>query len=271
MRFEPGGPSISARGARELPQSLWTDLTRVVATFPGALVENKRFSFAVHYRLAPESERPLREAVMRLADSSHVAVEVMNAHQAIELKAPGSDKGGAIASFLSTPAFRGRTPIFVGDDTTDESGFAVVAARGGYAFSVGAWRPRRERDVPATERGSGLARGIRQPRGRRMTGRGQTKSQNLDLAVIGNSLLRRPHRPQRTHRVVVFSVLRFRSDIFAAARRRRRQGVLRSHARGYGRDRFPLSAQHSHRRDGLDRLAWRQSARFRFCAVVPAI
>ncbi|MFZ0602399.1 MAG: trehalose-phosphatase [Roseiarcus sp.] len=141
MRFEPGGPSISARGARELPQSLWTDLTRVVATFPGALVENKRFSFAVHYRLAPESERPLREAIMRLADSSHVAVEVMNAHQAIELKAPGSDKGGAIASFLSTPAFRGRTPIFVGDDTTDESGFAVVAARGGYAFSVGAWRP----------------------------------------------------------------------------------------------------------------------------------
>lgn len=68
MRFEPGGPSISARGARELPQSLWTDLTRVVATFPGALVENKRFSFAVHYRLAPELERPLREAVMRLAD-----------------------------------------------------------------------------------------------------------------------------------------------------------------------------------------------------------
>ncbi len=34
MRFDPGGPSISARGARELPQSLWTDLTRVVADVP---------------------------------------------------------------------------------------------------------------------------------------------------------------------------------------------------------------------------------------------
>jgi trehalose 6-phosphate phosphatase len=65
----------------------------------------------------------------------------MSAHYAIELKAPGCDKGGAIAAFLSTPPFRGRTPVFVGDDTTDESGFAVVAARGGYAFSVGKRRP----------------------------------------------------------------------------------------------------------------------------------
>ena len=78
---------------------------------------------------------------MRVVDSAKIAVEVMNAHCAIELKAPGCDKGGAIAAFLSMPAFRDRTPIFVGDDATDESGFAVVAARGGYAFSVGS--PRR--------------------------------------------------------------------------------------------------------------------------------
>jgi trehalose 6-phosphate phosphatase len=141
MRFDPGGPRISALGASELPQSLLADLTQAVAAFPGAFVENKRFSFAVHYRLAREAERPLREAVTRLVDSAETAVEVMNAHCAIELKVPGCDKGGAIAAFLSTPAFRGRTPIFVGDDLTDESGFAVVAARGGYAFSVGARRP----------------------------------------------------------------------------------------------------------------------------------
>jgi len=140
MRFDPGGP-ISAGEARELPQSLWTDLTRVVAAFPGAFVEDKRFSFAIHYRLARESERPLREAVMRLIASSEIAVEVMSAHYAIELKSPGVDKGHAIAAFLATPTFRGRKPIFVGDDLTDESGFAVVAARGGFAFSVGNRRP----------------------------------------------------------------------------------------------------------------------------------
>ena len=187
MRFDAGGPPISALGARELPQSLFADLRRVVAAFPGAFVENKRFSFAVHYRLASGAERSLREAVMRLVDSARIAIEVMDAHYAIELKAPGCDKGGAIATFLSTPAFRGRTPIFVGDDMTDESGFAVVAARGGYAFSVGSRRAGAVATFSAAERGPRLARGIRRPRGRCMTGRGQTKSQNLDLAVIGNS------------------------------------------------------------------------------------
>jgi len=141
MRFDPGLPPMYAPAASALPQSLWTDLTRIAAAFPGAFVENKRFSFTVHYRLALESERRLREAVLRLIASSRIPVEVMSAHYAIELKAQGCDKGGAIAAFLSRPPFRGRTPVFVGDDTTDESGFAVVAARGGYAFSVGRQRP----------------------------------------------------------------------------------------------------------------------------------
>ena len=137
MRFDPGGPATSTPAPMELPQSLFKALTRAVEAFPGVFVENKRFSIAVHYRLAPAAERPVRESVMRLIDSLRPAVEVMNAHCAIELKTPGFDKGGAIAAFLSTPAFRGRTPVFVGDDATDESGFAVVAARGGYAYSVG--------------------------------------------------------------------------------------------------------------------------------------
>lgn len=135
MRFDPGGPATSTPAPMELPQSLFKALTRAVEAFPGVIVENKRFSISVHYRLAPAAERPLRETVMRLIDSCP-AVEVMNAHYALELKTPGFDKGGAIAAFLSTPAFRGRTPVFVGDDATDESGFAVVAARGGCAYSV---------------------------------------------------------------------------------------------------------------------------------------
>jgi trehalose 6-phosphate phosphatase len=141
MRLDPGGPLTSALGAAELPRSLLSELTRAVGAFPGAFVEDKRFSVAIHYRLAPRAERPLREAVMRIVNSAGIAVEVMDAHCAIEVKACGCDKGGAIAAFLSTPAFRDRTPIFIGDDATDESGFAVVAARGGYAFSVGRRRP----------------------------------------------------------------------------------------------------------------------------------
>jgi trehalose 6-phosphate phosphatase len=136
IRLDPGGSAMSTPAA-ELPQSFSTALARAVEPFPGAIVENKRFSIAVHYRLAPQAERPLREAVKRVVASADADVEVMDAHCAIELKTPGFDKGSAIAAFLSTPSFRGRTPVFIGDDATDERGFAVVAARGGYAYSVG--------------------------------------------------------------------------------------------------------------------------------------
>jgi trehalose 6-phosphate phosphatase len=141
IRLEPGDPATPAPAAVELPQSLWTALTREVASFPGAFVENKRFSFVVHYRLAPAAELPLRQVVARLVGASPIAIEVMDARCAIELKPPGHSKGRAIAAFLSQPPFRGRKPIFVGDDATDESGFAVVSARGGYAYSVGKRRP----------------------------------------------------------------------------------------------------------------------------------
>ena len=187
IRFEPDGPVTPTPAAMELPQSLCAALAREVAAFPGAFVENKRFSFVVHYRLAPAAELPLRKIVTRFIGSSPIAVEVMDARCAIELKPPGYDKGHAIAAFLSLPAFHGRTPIFVGDDTTDESGFALVAARGGLRLFRRQAAARRDRPVRRAARGPRLAGRIRPSRERRMTERRQTKSQNLDLALIGNS------------------------------------------------------------------------------------
>jgi trehalose 6-phosphate phosphatase len=139
IRLDPDA-SMTPTTVGELPQSLLAALRLAVDPFPGVFVEDKRFSFTVHYRLSPAAERPLHYIVKQIVDSVQVAVEIMDAHYAIEIKGPCYDKGSAIAAFLSTPTFRGRTPIFVGDDTTDESGFAVVAARGGFAYSVG--RPR---------------------------------------------------------------------------------------------------------------------------------
>src|ERR1700734_3119070 len=140
IRFDPDGSTAPAV-ASDLPQSLLAALRRAVEPFPGVLVENKRFSFTVHYRLAPSAERQVRDIVKQVVDSTSIVVDIMDAHYAIEIKSPCFDKGGAIATFLATSTFRGRKPIFVGDDTTDESGFALVSARGGSAYSVGRRRP----------------------------------------------------------------------------------------------------------------------------------
>ena len=142
IRFDPDAPAIPSPQVSELPASLWTALTAALKEFPGVFAENKRYSFAIHYRQAPHAGAALRKAVTRLVEAEpRIPVEVMAAHCAIELKAPGFDKGRAIAAFLSHPVFAGRAPVFVGDDATDEAGFAVVSARGGRAYSVGHRRP----------------------------------------------------------------------------------------------------------------------------------
>ena len=142
LRFDPNASPLRSPGTTELPTSLWNGLTNVLRGFPGTFAENKRYSFTVHYRLAREAEASLREAVVRLIQSEpQIAVEVMKARRAVELKAPGYDKGRAVAAFLSVPPFLGRTPIYIGDDKTDEAGFAAVSSRGGFAYSVGRRRP----------------------------------------------------------------------------------------------------------------------------------
>jgi trehalose 6-phosphate phosphatase len=143
IRVDPQAAPVRTPGTAELPASLWEALSSILREFPGTIAENKRYSFTVHYRLAPGAGASLRTSVMRLVESEpQIPIEVMNAHCAIELKSPGYDKGRAVRAFLSLPPFLGRTPVFIGDDTTDEAGFAVVSARGGFAFSVGRPRPR---------------------------------------------------------------------------------------------------------------------------------
>ena len=142
LRLEPGGPVSRLAEATEMPEELWNDVLQVTREFPGTLVENKGFSYTVHFRLAPWSEEPLRAAIEAMVASQPPgSLEIMNAHFAFELKRPGSDKGLAIRSFLSTPTFSGRTPVFLGDDTTDQNGFAFVSSVGGFGYAVGALLP----------------------------------------------------------------------------------------------------------------------------------
>ena len=108
----------------------------VVERFPGALVEDKDSTVALHWRGNHEAEQPLRD----LADAALPWLHdyrLQAGDGVVELRPAGTDKGDAIAALLDEPPFAGRRPVFVGDDLTDEHGFEVVIARGGLAVLVG--------------------------------------------------------------------------------------------------------------------------------------
>jgi trehalose 6-phosphate phosphatase len=54
-----------------------------------------------------------------------------------ELVPAGRDKGWAIETLLGDAPFAGRMPVFLGDDATDEAGFAAVNRLGGLSIRVG--------------------------------------------------------------------------------------------------------------------------------------
>ena len=102
------------------------------------MFEDKGTSFALHYRLAPDladaAERVVRNAAASLGDW----FEIQHGKRVIEIKPAGRDKGVAIEEFLCESPFAERTPVFIGDDVTDEDGFRVVNRAGGHSIKVGA-------------------------------------------------------------------------------------------------------------------------------------
>jgi trehalose 6-phosphate phosphatase len=107
------------------------------AAHDGLVFEDKGASFALHYRLAPALEQAACSVVRKAAASLGNWVEVQVGKMVIELKPAGRDKGMAIEEFLREAPFAERTPVFIGDDLTDEDGFRVVNRAGGHSIKVG--------------------------------------------------------------------------------------------------------------------------------------
>ena len=107
------------------------------AQHQGLVFEDKGASVALHYRKAPQLARAAQAAMRDAAGPLGEAVEVQDGKMVVELKPAGCDKGKAIAQFMQEAPFAGRTPVFIGDDVTDEYGFRVVNAMGGHSIKVG--------------------------------------------------------------------------------------------------------------------------------------
>ena len=103
----------------------------------GVIVEDKGLSVALHFRRAPEAGAAALALADRVATDSDGRLLVQHGKMMVELRPTGGDKGSVIADFMAEPPFAGRIPVFIGDDVTDEQGFAVVNDMGGHTIRIG--------------------------------------------------------------------------------------------------------------------------------------
>lgn len=111
-------------------------LRPLLSLYPQLLLEPKSAGLALHYRQAMALE-PLCQATLAQALQELPGMELMQGKCVLEVKPSGPSKGRAIGDFMRHAPFAGRTPIFVGDDVTDEAGFAATQDLGGIGVKVG--------------------------------------------------------------------------------------------------------------------------------------
>jgi trehalose 6-phosphate phosphatase len=134
VRREPDGVVHDAEPHSALPQAAAL-FREFAASDSGLIVEEKGLSVALHYRLAARHAERAKACAQRIAADTGLTLQ--EGDMVEELRTPGPTKGDSVRAFMAHPPFLGATPVFLGDDATDEHGFAAVAAAGGYGVLVG--------------------------------------------------------------------------------------------------------------------------------------
>lgn len=141
-------PSAAVRWmGRRIPRSEVQEWIRALESaiggIPGALVEDKWFSVALHNRMVRPADRGRlrRRALHALASwLAGKKVTLVRGKCVLEVRPAGSwNKGTAVVKLLKRRWARGRLPVYFGDDRTDFDAFRAVRGRG-LAVRVGGRR-----------------------------------------------------------------------------------------------------------------------------------
>jgi trehalose 6-phosphate phosphatase len=112
-------------------------LSRTIAAYPGVILEDKKTALGVHFRMNAAARAPLYEEVDRLVGLLGPPFHRLNGDMVVEIKPISFDKADAMRRFMALPPFHARSPVFVGDDQTDVTGFEYVERLGGNSIAVG--------------------------------------------------------------------------------------------------------------------------------------
>lgn len=133
------GAELYGHGAQPDPPAPPEDMRHRLAAFaaanPGVLIETKPFGIAIHYRLAPQAAAAAHGLAQDIAALHGFALQP--GKQVIEIKYRSITKGDAVRRLMAVAPMQAGRPLFMGDDDTDEAGFAAATALGGDGILVG--------------------------------------------------------------------------------------------------------------------------------------
>jgi trehalose 6-phosphate phosphatase len=112
-------------------------LETILPSWEGLLLEDKGRSLAIHYRKNPSVAYELKTIINRILAPEADALELLEGKCVFEIKPKSFNKGDVVRALMTVAPFKGRVPIFIGDDETDRAGMSAARAHGGCAIRVG--------------------------------------------------------------------------------------------------------------------------------------
>jgi trehalose 6-phosphate phosphatase len=105
------------------------------AGHPEMIIEEKSHGVAMHYRVAPILEEPIKRRAQTIAEKHGLFVQ--HGKMMVELRDAGWNKGEALQALMVVPPMAGSVPVMIGDDLTDETALEAAAGLGGFGILVG--------------------------------------------------------------------------------------------------------------------------------------
>jgi trehalose 6-phosphate phosphatase len=137
MRVSPTSKAYTI-GAYPMSRELKRRFAAIGEMSERILIEDKGYSLAIHYRQALEFEPAIFARVTAIrSELSEAPIDVLPGKRVVEIKPSGFSKAVGVRELMTHAPFKGRCPVFFGDDVTDDSVFAIMPDIAGLSFSVG--------------------------------------------------------------------------------------------------------------------------------------
>jgi alpha,alpha-trehalose-phosphate synthase [UDP-forming]/trehalose-phosphatase len=114
-----------------------TELREALSSIKGAFVEDKGITVSIHFRMVEPNEIcRLFEIVWSVTDKYKELFKITSGKKVIEIRPHGIWNKGDAVKWISENYGKGRIPIYIGDDVTDEDAYEAIKGIG-IGISVG--------------------------------------------------------------------------------------------------------------------------------------
>ena len=131
----PDGVSVAEQEVPRISPAVLDAARDFAGRTKGLHIEEKFLGVGMHYRECPDQAEAILAFAQDLARTH--GLYLREGKMLAELTTTDANKGDGVRHIMAQPPFVGATPVFVGDDLTDEDGFAAAADLGGFGVLVG--------------------------------------------------------------------------------------------------------------------------------------